>query len=307
MSGDATLSKPAFDRARVWLCENARPIDLALFRYRFEQGPAADVALALAGFQNRDGGFGKGLEPDFRLPDSSPMATSVALQTIDEIGLAGDDPLVTGALTYLLETWDEARRGWVGVPLAVNDHPHAPWWQRTGDSPPWGNPDAELVAAFARRPDQIPAERLDEMLGAALEELAAIASPLPVYTALCFLRLARAAAEPARSAIEKRLRADARSILDLSPEARATATHAQSWWLAPRPDSPLAEALGREVAEDLRHVISRQDPDGYWPPGWSWGPGYPEAWQTSRRDWCGHETVQILSALAAWGLAPAAG
>lgn len=37
--------------------ENARPVDLAVYRYFFEGGPRESVVAALAEFQNDDGGF----------------------------------------------------------------------------------------------------------------------------------------------------------------------------------------------------------------------------------------------------------
>ena len=58
------LSHEAFDRARQFLKTQARPLDRALFEYRFEDGPIEPVIEELARFQNDDGGFGNGLELD---------------------------------------------------------------------------------------------------------------------------------------------------------------------------------------------------------------------------------------------------
>ena len=43
--------------AKRFVKENARPVDLAVYRYFFEGGPREDVVSALAEFQNEDGGF----------------------------------------------------------------------------------------------------------------------------------------------------------------------------------------------------------------------------------------------------------
>ena len=74
------LQKARFESARGFVHERARPLDRALFSALFENGDAAAVSNALVAFRNEDGGFGNALEPDFRLPASSPMATSMALQ-----------------------------------------------------------------------------------------------------------------------------------------------------------------------------------------------------------------------------------
>jgi len=65
------LSREAFDRARQFLKTQARPLDRAMFEYRFEGASAESVIAELARFQNDDGGFGRALEPDLRTPDSS--------------------------------------------------------------------------------------------------------------------------------------------------------------------------------------------------------------------------------------------
>lgn len=50
-----------FEKARKFIYRNARPLDLALFKFYFENGSAKDVMTALSAHQNPDGGFGWGL------------------------------------------------------------------------------------------------------------------------------------------------------------------------------------------------------------------------------------------------------
>jgi len=59
---------------------HARSLDRALFEHQFEGAPARNVWDALAAYRNMDGGFGRALEPDFRLPGSSPLATTIAFE-----------------------------------------------------------------------------------------------------------------------------------------------------------------------------------------------------------------------------------
>lgn len=73
------LSKARFRKAADAIKADARPFEQAVFSFRFEQ-KCIEVALAaLAAYQNEDGGFGQGLEPDFFYPGSSSLATSIAL------------------------------------------------------------------------------------------------------------------------------------------------------------------------------------------------------------------------------------
>jgi hypothetical protein len=51
--------------AKQFILQNARPIDLAVYKYFFDNGSNQRVIDELSKFQNEDGGFGNGLEPDF--------------------------------------------------------------------------------------------------------------------------------------------------------------------------------------------------------------------------------------------------
>ena len=68
------------------LCNRGRDIEIAKFNYHFNEGDRSDVANALSIYQNRDGGFGHGLEPDSLNPYSSPLQTSEALKTLKHVG-----------------------------------------------------------------------------------------------------------------------------------------------------------------------------------------------------------------------------
>lgn len=63
----------SFETARNFIYKNARPLDIARWKYLFENGCREDVLLALAAYQNEDGGFGHALEPDCWNLNSSPF------------------------------------------------------------------------------------------------------------------------------------------------------------------------------------------------------------------------------------------
>lgn len=298
------LARDRFARARDFVLARARPLDRARFRHHFEGGAAADVLAALAAFQNADGGFGNALEPDFRLPASSPMATSVAFHVLREIGAGDGEELVRDAVRYLVDAWDPERPGWQSVPPEIDDHPRAPWWDFQANAAPrpasWGNPNADLAAALHEHASLVPARLLAELTATALERLDAAPSPIDPYAALCYLRLERVAPPPARARIAERLRRDARTLIDLDP-ARREANHFQPFWLAERPDDLLADPLREEIERNLDAEIARQHPDGYWEPRWTWADRHPDVWERARAEWRGSETLRTVAALAAWG------
>jgi hypothetical protein len=73
------LSKYRFEQAKIFLNSKARKLERALFEFEFENGSKENVVDELKAYQNEDGGFGNGLEPDFRCKESSALATAIGL------------------------------------------------------------------------------------------------------------------------------------------------------------------------------------------------------------------------------------
>jgi hypothetical protein len=154
------LSRTQFARAREYLLTSARPLEAAIFRYRFEEGDPDPIYAELAKFQNADGGFGHALEPDLRTEASSVLATTSALQRLRMLHAPAQHPLVNGAVRYLEATFDPSLQSWPLVPPAAEDAPHAPWWNQEGLAGRFGNfavnPRAEVLGylyEFADEPD----------------------------------------------------------------------------------------------------------------------------------------------------------
>ena len=80
------LSTENFNKARDFILVNARMIERRLFHFYFEQGSAEGVYHALYAYRNEDGGFGHGMEPDTASPESQPLFSVMALETLDEVG-----------------------------------------------------------------------------------------------------------------------------------------------------------------------------------------------------------------------------
>ena len=93
------MSKPRFDDARGFLYAEGRLLERRMFAMLFEEAGAAGVLDALRGYRNPDGGFGHGLEPDKRVPDSQPLDVEIAFQAMDAVDRVDPD-LVTGACAF---------------------------------------------------------------------------------------------------------------------------------------------------------------------------------------------------------------
>ena len=73
------MTQAQFQQIRRWVLRNGRPLEWARWQAMFEGGSQNQAAEVLRGYQNADGGFGWGLEPDCMNPQSSPYQTGSAL------------------------------------------------------------------------------------------------------------------------------------------------------------------------------------------------------------------------------------
>ncbi|WBQ05802.1 hypothetical protein [Kribbella sp. CA-293567] len=89
-----------FESARQFVRTEARVLERRLFATVFEGADPAGVVDALRGYRNADGGFGHGLEPDKRCPDSTALDVETAFDTLLAAG-ARDDELVGRACDWL--------------------------------------------------------------------------------------------------------------------------------------------------------------------------------------------------------------
>jgi hypothetical protein len=136
-----------FTAGRDFVRRDARVLESRLFATVFEGADPQGVVDALRGFQNADGGFGWGLEPDKRCPDSLPLDVEVAFDTLLTAG-ARDEEMVRRAVDWL----DRTATADGAVPLcgpAVENYPraaHITEWTYRPDI----NPTAGLVGRLHR-------------------------------------------------------------------------------------------------------------------------------------------------------------
>lgn len=302
------LTTDRYLRARAFLHDRARPLERAAFEHEFEGGPAWPVFDALDPFQNPDGGFGHGLEPDARTGASGALATSVALRVLADVRAPADHPTVRGAVAYLKATLDPNARTWRIVPEATAEAPHAPWWDAQGLAERFHgfrlNPKADLVARLYALCDASEEPWLDGLADDVVREVEARdAGDLGMHDLLAAARLLDAPHVPPG--------VRARLVRALTPVAVATVGRTPDDWagyglrplaLAPRPDAALAPALAGPVSSELDHLVATQADDGAWWPVWTWGAGAEaDAWARARTEWAGMLTLDALRQLRAYG------
>ncbi len=301
------LSRAAFERAADFMRERARPLERALFAYHFNGGSRTNVLAALVPYQNHDGGFGHGLEPDVRTPASSVIATITALDILRRVRADEDTPGLPAALAYLVEQYDVERDRWPIAPPEVDDAPHAPWWNYADLEENcrgfWANPRASVVAYLQQFSRLTPSPFIEGARRAAVDDLMRYSQHMEMHDLLCFVELLETEGLPQEDHenISDKLRRALPHSVELDPQKWA------EYGLRPiqvvyYPDSPLAGVIDPAIiAADLDYEIGRQQPDGSWAPNWSWEFVDADAWATAEQEWRGVLTLRTLKTLRAYG------
>lgn len=282
-------------RAKLFLYENARLLDRRRYEFFFEGGSEEAVIAALRAYQNPDGGFGSGIEPDMRCPYSQPVATELVM---DEIGCFAPDVL-DGIIRYL--------RGITlpdgGLPFvfkSAGEYTHAPWWRAERDDVPSINPTGSILGLLYKQRvrTEIFAEEWFVKNEAYVWRVVEREEPAGYHDGVNWLMFLLHA--PDRNRAERHLsKFDAwlgrPGTIERNPDAEGYVHKVLDW--APRPDSHAAKFVTEsEVREHLETLVRLQREDGGWPIHWQTvSPGAELAW----RGWI---TVERLKTLRAYGV-----
>jgi hypothetical protein len=283
---DSTLS-----RACSFLSVNARLLERRRFQFLFERGSAESVLLALSAYQNSDGGFGHGLEPDLRGPESEPVPVWTALGVLDELHRMRGTPLA-GILRYLHRA--EVSGG--GVPFVfpvASRSPHGPWWE-SGPGRVRGslNPTAGIVAYLWK--NHVRSRWLDRASSWCWDRIGRLrdANPYELRVILAFLDWSpdRRRAESTLDRLRPLILTP--GVVELDPERDGDAFRPLD--LAPIPRL-LSRSLfsAQDVDAHLNRIVARQRKDG------GWGVDFPIWTPITRFEWEGCQTLEMLKVLRA--------
>ncbi len=273
-----------FDKARTFIHRNARPLDLARWRFHFEGGSAEDVLAALAFYQNADGGFGHAIEPDCWMPGSWPIGAWAACCILREVDAPREHPIVQGVLRYLDsgKDFDESQRQWLNTVPGANGHPHATWWTHNSKGELLYNPTASLAGfalhyASASTPLYRKAQAIAQE---AIDWLKAQERMDDQHSTACFMQLwdwMHKAGLPLPEGFEAALH---------QAVGAAVCTDAEQWRseyvchpssLIHGAESPFLPDIGLDAAQaECAYLLETQGADGAWPVVWRWWTDYPE-------------------------------
>lgn len=298
-----------YEGIRRWMYRNARPLDLARWRFHFEGGGAAQVLEALTAYQNEDGGFGYALEADSWNPHSTPIQTATAVERLLELEFSdAEHPLVQGILNYLDSGADMDERTWRNVVASNNDYPHAPWWHTEAESTSRSiyNPTAILagfILKYAQRDSRLYGAGL--AIARELTELFLNDPNLEMHPLKCVATLLECIAwadlqeEFPYAALRETLKLQSVQLISRDAGEWNGYSCRPSAFIH-SPHSPEYAELGGLLHQELDYLLGTRNSEGVWNLTWSWA-GYEREFAVSENWWKAHIIIENLRLLRAFG------
>jgi hypothetical protein len=282
--------------ARGFMAGHGRLLDRRRFELLFEGADAEPVLAALSAYRNADGGYGHGLEPDLRAPESQPAAAFHAFEVLADVA-----PVTTPDAVELCDWLDAVSLPDGGLPFALPiDDPRgsAPFWAQA-DSGAFSLQITAIVAAHANRvaahdPGVAGHPWLARATSRCLAAIDALEAAPAAYELAFAVRFLDAVHERdgAAAGLLKRLG----EFVPRDGRLRVTGGLADEALrpvdLAPEPGRPARTLLDEAaVAADLERLAAEQDEDG------GWSVDFQSYSPAAALEWRGYATVRALSIL----------
>ncbi|MEK3794461.1 hypothetical protein MKX42_22215 [Paenibacillus sp. FSL R7-0204] len=298
-----------YEGIRRWMYRNARPLDLARWRFHFEGGGSAPVLEALSAYQNEDGGFGHALEADAWNPNSTPIQTATAVERLLELEFADNGhPLVQGILKYLDSGVDMDGRTWKNVVASNNDYPHAPWWHTSSDSTSHSmyNPTAILAGFILKAaPKDSGLYATGLRIARELTELFLHDPVIEMHPLKCVATLLECIAwaelqeEFPYAALREALKVQSVQLISRDAGGWNGYSCRPSVFIH-SPHSPEYAELGGLLHQELDYLLETRNSEGIWDLTWGWA-GYEREFAVSENWWKAHIVIENLRLLRAFG------
>ena len=282
--------------ATGFMAADARLLDRRRFELLVDDAKPDAALAALEAYRNPDGGYGWGLEPDLRSPESQPGGALHAFEVFEEVG-----PATTPRAVELCDWLASVSLDDGGLPFAL------PVTDPAGCAPFWAQADPTVsslqITAFVTAKAQAVAAhdpavaahdwltRATEYCLAAIEALDDAPHALVLTAALWFLDAVHDN-RPEAAALLERLG----KLIPASGQLHVGGGKEDEMMrpldFAPLPDRPVRALFDKQVvAEELDQLAAQQDSDG------GWHTDFAAASSAAALEWRGYRTVWAISTL----------
>ncbi|GAA4883196.1 hypothetical protein GCM10023311_01640 [Flaviramulus aquimarinus] len=288
------LSKVDYIKARNFILTNARMIERRLFEFYFENGDNTGVFHAVYAYRNPDGGFGHGMEPDTASPESQPLFSVMALETLDEVGYLNADLIQKDFMPYFERITTENG----GIPWMFKPISSYPCEEHFKTVKEWAalSTTAPLLGILEKYNLNLPwMKKAEQFVWSEIDRI----KEKHVFCYLCiprwlmFLKYTRNQ-EKAKQTIHDLkhwILADGVLCKDLSDDGWGLYGKPHSLNYAPSPKSILSPIFSQETIDaDIKTLINRQKSDGRWDTWYGISEG-------TKLEWAGIQTLSVLKAL----------
>jgi hypothetical protein len=277
-----------------FMAAHGRILDRRRLQLLLGNGEPDAVIAALDGYSNADNGYGWGLEPDLRAPDSQPACALHALEAFADVA-----PVVSPYAVLLCDWLETVTLPDGGLPFAL------PVADPAGLAPFWADADPtasslQITAYVAQHAHRV--ARYDAGVAAhawlaratryCLDAIAAIEEEPFSLVLVASLGLLDVVPDPAAAELIKRLGRflPADGVLRVVGGSEDEAVRPLDF--APYPEGPVRALFAPEViAADLRRLADGQREDGGWTVDFA---SYSPA---AALEWRGYQTVRALTIL----------
>jgi hypothetical protein len=287
------LTKDNLKSAITFLKTKARKLEKSIFEYEFESKPYSAVLDELRIFQNQDGGFGNGLEPDLRCKESSALATTRALEILHMNNESID--LMKRSLNYLEGTFNPELFGWDIIPKEAELSPRAVWWKYGVFRGNWGNPNADIICSFMDYRNEYTLSNLNSLIDYAIENLMHKCDLTEMHELFCYLHLSERLDDDRKVIIIEKLNSFMDNCISINTDDR-NGYGATPLQVVDSPKSSYYDKYLELIPLELDNLINQQSEDGSWEPNWSWYQ-FEEEWLTAKEEWKGILTLNALRIL----------
>jgi len=282
--------------ATAFMATHARVLDRRRFELLMGGNDPAGALAALDGYRNPDGGYGWGLEPDLRSPESQPGAALHAFEVFEDTA-----PATTARAAELCDWLESASLPDGGLPFALpraSDAGNAPWWAGA-DSTVSSLQITSVTAATAHRvaahlPGVAAHPWLERATRYCLGTIAALDREPHAYVLAFALRFLDAVHDthPEAAGLLDRLGKYLPASGQVHVEGGTEDEMLRPLDFAPFPERPVRALFAPALIEaDLDRLAGGQKDDG------GWTVDYAQISPAGVLDWRGYTTVSALGIL----------